>query len=185
MNTPRVPTYALSLLAATLVSLAGYEGYVSNATIPVPGDPPTKGFGTTYNADGNPVKLGEATTPTRALVDLERDASKAARAVKRCAPVPMYPWEFSAYVILAYNVGAGAVCNSTIPTKLKAGQYEQACTTILDFDQMRDCTKPKVWNEKKRIWECPLVKLKGLTNRRQDEYRTCMGQGAWQTTAQD
>jgi lysozyme len=175
MNTARLPTYALSLLAATLVSLAGYESYTQQAVIPVPGDVPTKGFGTTRNADGSAVKLGEKTTPTRALADLLRDAGRAEKAVKRCAPVPMYAWEFSAYVSLTYNIGEGAFCRSSIPTKLKTGQYTAACTTILQFDKFRDCTKPKVWNQKAQAWECPLVPLRGLTNRRQDEYNTCMG----------
>lgn len=179
MNIPqRLATGMLSLMAATLVSIAGYESYTDQAVIPVPGDVPTLGHGTTHHADGTPVRLGERTTPTRALVDLLRDASKAEQAVKRCAPVPMHPWEFSAYVSLTYNVGEGAFCSSTIPIKLQAGQYAAACTSILDFNKMRDCTKPKIWNAKKQRWECPLVEVRGLTNRRKDEYKTCLGPAA-------
>lgn len=150
---------SLVLAASTLIGLALSEGYTDSAVVPVPGDRPTKGFGTTFNPDGSPVKMGDKTTPQRALVDLLRDAGKFDQAVKRCAPVPMYPYEFSAYVQLAYNVGEGAVCGSSIPAKLKAGDYAAACRTILDFDKARDPSKPKVLNPRTRRMEFPTVLL--------------------------
>ncbi|CAI10226.1 Phage-related lysozyme [Aromatoleum aromaticum EbN1] len=176
MNSPRLVSGALTLTAAALVGLALHEGYIERARPPVPGDVPTKGFGTTRNADGSPVKLADATTPPRALVDLLRDATASEKAIKRCAPVPMYPHEFSAFVSLAYNVGAGAVCASSIPDKLAAGRYDAACRTILDFDKFRDCTKPKIRNARTGKLECPLIPLRGLTVRRQAEYKMCMGE---------
>lgn len=175
MTTARTQIAALGLLASVLVGIALDEGFIGRAAPPVPGDVPTYGFGTTTHADGTPVKLGETTTPTRALVDLLRDAGRAEQAVKRCANVPMHPWEYSAFVGLTYNVGEGAFCSSSIPSKLQRGDYAAACQTILDFNKFRDCTQPKVWNAKKQRWECPLVELRGLTLRRQREYRLCTG----------
>lgn len=158
MNIPqRLATGMLSLMAATLVSIAGYESYTDQAVIPVPGDVPTVGHGTTRHADGTPVRLGERTTPTRALVDLLRDASKAEQSVKRCAPVPMHPWEFSAYVSLTYNIGEGAFCQSTLRKKLLAYDYAGACAEILRWDRFQG------------------KQLRGLTLRRQAEYKTCLG----------
>ncbi len=154
----RVTVSALVLAASTLVGLALNEGYTDKAVIPVPGDVPTKGFGTTRNADGSPVRMGDTTTPQRALVDLLRDASKFEQAVKRCAPVPMYTWEFSAYVSFAYNVGEGAFCKSTLARRLNAGDYAGACAELLKWD--------KVGN---RV-------VRGLTIRRQAEYKECMGE---------
>jgi len=171
----RTAVGGLVLAASTLVGIALKESYTDTAVIPVPGDVPTKGFGTTRHADGSPVTMGEKTTPPRALVDLLADADKFAQAVKRCAPVEMYQYEFNAYVSLTYNIGEGAFCASSIPVKLKAGEYEAACKTILDFDKMRDCTKPKVWDAKKGQLVCPLVPLRGLTIRRQAEYQECIG----------
>jgi len=176
-NRTRLAIGSLTLAASTLVGIALHEGYTDNTVIPVPGDVPTYGFGTTRKADGTALKMGEKTTPTRALVDLLRDASRFEQAVKRCAPVPMHPYEFQAYVSMTYNVGEGAFYNSSIPTKLKAGDYEAACKTILEFKKMRDCTKPKVLNPKTGKYECPLVEIRGLTNRRQSEYKTCIGEG--------
>lgn len=142
----------LVLSASTIVSIAVYEGYRGDAYIPAPGDVPTIGFGTTEG-----VSPGDKTTPERALVRLLADASKFERAVKRCAPVPLYQHEFDAYVSLTYNIGEGAFCRSTLVKKLSAGDYAGACAEILRWDKFRG--KP----------------LAGLTKRRQAEYRLCMG----------
>ena len=154
-NRARVAVGSLVLAASTLVGIALHEGYTDNAVIPVPGDVPTYGHGTTRHA----VKMGEKTNATRALVDLLRDASKFERAVKRCAPVPMHPYEFQAYVSFTYNVGESAFCNSTLVKKLKTFDYEGACKELLKWDKVKGVT------------------IKGLTVRREAEYRTCTGQG--------
>jgi lysozyme len=158
-NRARVAVGSLVLAASTLVGIALHEGYTDNAVIPVPGDVPTYGHGTTRHADGTPVKMGEKTNATRALVDLLRDASKFEQAVKRCAPVPMHPYEFQAYVSFTYNVGESAFCNSTLVKKLKTFDYEGACKELLKWDKVKGVT------------------IKGLTVRREAEYRTCTGQG--------
>ncbi len=54
---------ALALTASTLVGIALHEGYKEQAYIPVPGDVPTIGFGTTAG-----VRMGDRTTPERSLV---------------------------------------------------------------------------------------------------------------------
>lgn len=153
----RVKSSLLVLAASTLVGLALHEGYTDNTVIPVPGDVPTKGFGTTRHADGTPVRMGETTTPPRALVDLLRDADKFAQAVRRCAPVPMYQYEFNAYVSFTYNVGEGAFCKSTLARKLNAGDYAGACSELLKWDKVGGNT------------------VRGLTLRRQAEYQECIG----------
>ncbi len=157
-NRARVAAASLVLAASTLVGIALHEGYTDDAIIPVPGDVPTYGYGTTRKPDGSAVKMGEKTTPTRALVDLLRDASKFEQAVKRCAPVPMHPYEFQAYVSFTYNVGETAFCKSTLAKKLNALDYEGACKELLKWDKVKG------------------VQVKGLTNRRQAEYRICTGE---------
>lgn len=149
----RTNVAALVLSASTLVGIAVHEAYRPEAYIPVPGDVPTVGFGTT---DG--VKLGDKITVERALIRLLADASKFENAVKRCAPVPMYQYEFDAYVSLTYNIGETAFCNSTLVKQLKAGNYAQACEEILRWDKFKGRT------------------LKGLTKRRKEEYHKCLGQ---------
>lgn len=149
---PRIWIAGLSLSASALVGIALHEGYEPKAYIPVPGDVPTIGFGTTEG-----VEMGDSITPERALVRLLRDANKFESAVRRCAPVPMYQHEFDAYVSLTYNIGEGAFCRSTLVKKLKAGDYAGACAEILRWDKFKG--KP----------------LPGLTKRRQQEYQQCLG----------
>lgn len=153
MNSPRILVASLTLSAAALVGIAMKEHFVADAMIPVPGDVPTIGWGST---DG--VKMGDRITPDRALVRLLADADTFAQAVKRCAPVPMYQHEFDAYVSLTYNIGQTAFCGSTLARKLKAGDYAGACAELLRWDRFNG--KP----------------LPGLSKRRKDEYQKCMGQ---------
>lgn len=155
MKNPRIAFGALALSATTLVGIAIHEGFQPKAYTPVAGDVPTIGFGTTEN-----VKLGDTITVERALVKLLQDASKFEQAVKRCAPVPMHPYEFAAFVSLAYNIGEGAFCRSTLVKKLNAQDYDGACKEILKWDRFKG--KP----------------LAGLTKRRQAEYQQCIGASA-------
>jgi lysozyme len=173
----RIMIAALSLSAAGLVGIVAHEGYVDTAMQPLPGDKLTIGFGSTTRPDGSPVQPGDKTTPTKALQQAARSIEVKESALKRCfAGIKLYQHEYDAYVSLSYNVGAGAVCESTIPQKLAALDYEAACRTILDFDRFRDKTKPKVLNPRTNKWEHPLVKVRGLTIRRQAEYRQCLGE---------
>ena len=146
---------ALVLSAATLVGIATHEAYRGDAYLPTPNDVPTIGWGTTEG-----VRLGDKTDPTRALIRLLADAGKYERAVKRCADMPMFQHEFNAYVSLAYNIGEAAFCSSTLVRKLRMGDYAGACREILRWDRQAG----KV--------------LRGLTIRRQSEYRQCMAEEA-------
>lgn len=150
----RIPVAVLTLSASALVGIALQEGYRSDAHVPVPGDVPTIGFGTTAG-----VRLGDYTTPERALVQLLADASRFERAVKRCAPVPMHPHEFSAFVSLTYNIGEGAFCGSTAAKQLRASDYAGACREILRWNRFQGRVLP------------------GLTARRRAEHELCIGAG--------
>lgn len=150
---PRTMIAVLAVSAAGLIGIAQDEGYREKAYIPVPGDVPTIGFGDTHG-----VKPGDKTDPVRALIKLGKHISDAEASLRQClGDVPMYQHEWDAYVRLSINVGAGAVCKSSIKTKLQAGQYEAACRTILEFNKFQG----KV--------------LGGLVTRREREYRGCMG----------
>jgi len=151
---PRTAIAALTLSASTLVGIALHESYRDTAYLPTKNDVPTIGFGTT---DG--VRMGDKITVERALVKLLADADKYQTAIKGCiGDVPLYQHEFDAYTSLAYNIGTGAFCRSTLVRKLKAGAYLEACKEILRWDKQAGLT------------------LRGLTIRRQAEYRQCMGE---------
>ena len=146
----RVQIAALSLSASALVGIAVSEGYRSDAYNPVDGDVPTIGFGTTQN-----VRMGDRTSPERALIQLLKDSNKFEKAIKSCVKAPLYQNEYDAYIELAYNIGPSAFCKSSIVKQLNAGNYDQACKHILDWDKFNG--KP----------------LPGLTKRRQKEYAQC------------
>lgn len=168
---PRTLIAALSVSAAGLIAVATDEGYREVPYIPIPGDVLTDGFGNTKD-----VKPGVKTNPVRALIQLGGHVSEAEKTLRTClGDVAMYNYEWDAYVRMAINVGPGAVCNSSIKTKLRAGQYEAACRTILDFNKFRDRTKPKVFDSRTGQMVYPLVEVPGLTKRRQREYTMCMG----------
>lgn len=145
---------ALSLSAAALVGVAVHEGYRGEAYIPVPGDRPTLGFGYA----GPEVQMGQRTDPVRALIQLNATADRFQREMKTCiGDVPMFQHEWDAYFSLAYNIGTGAFCRSTLVRKLKSGDYAGACDEILKWDRFQG--KP----------------LAGLTKRRQQEHQQCLG----------
>ena len=146
----RLPVVALRLSAVALVGIAGWEGYKSAAYIPVPGDVPTIGFGTTHG-----VKMGDTIDPVTALQRKIRDVEKFEGAIKQCVTVPLFQHEYDAYLSLAYNIGPQAFCRSTLVRKLNASDYAGACKEILRWDNFRG--KP----------------LAGLTKRRQSEYLQC------------
>jgi lysozyme len=167
MNAPRLSATVLTLSAAGLIyGVVAYEGYTDKAIQPVPGDVPTYGFGSTVQTDGKPVRMGDTIAPPAALTLMARDVAMKEGALKVCfGNVLLTQGEYDAYVSLAYNVGAAAVCRSSIVGKLKAGQYAAACKTILDFRnvQGRNCCLP----ENARF-------CGGICTRRQKEYRTCV-----------
>lgn len=122
---PRIAIAALALSAAGFVGITLNEGYTDKAVIPIPGDVPTIGFGTTGG-----VKLGDRTTPPKALARALTDVSKFEGAVKKCVHVPLHQYEYDAYIDLAYNIGQTNFCGSTLVEKLNAGDYAGACAEI-------------------------------------------------------
>lgn len=148
----RVQLASITLSAAALVGIAVHEGYRDTAYIPVPGDVPTIGFGTTGG-----VKMGDKITPPQALIRALQDVQKFEGALKQCVKVPLHQHEYDAYISLSYNIGSGAFCRSTLVAKLNTQDYAGACKEILRWDKFKG--EP----------------LKGLTIRREREYRQCTG----------
>ena len=149
----RIVIGALTLSASALGGIAVHEGYRGEAYRPVPGDVPTIGFGTTAG-----VKSGDRIEPVQALVRKLQDVQKFEGALKQCVRVPLHQYEYDAFLSLAFNIGPGAFCGSTLVRRLNAGDYAGACAEILRWDRFRG--EP----------------LRGLTLRRQAENRQCLGQ---------
>lgn len=148
----RTSMAGLSISGIALIGLLVAEGYRDTAYIPVPGDVPTIGFGTTKN-----VRMGQRIEVTQALTSALIDVQRFEGAMKRCVTVPLHQYEYDAYVNLTYNIGEGAFCRSTLVRLLNREDYNGACKQILRWDKFKG--RP----------------LRGLTVRREKEYAMCMG----------
>jgi len=155
----------LVLSAAALVGIAVDESYTAKAIPdPVKGTAvPTLGFGTTGG-----VRMGDSTTPPKALGRLLTDVQAFEGALKRCVKVPLHQHEYDAFINLAYNIGGGAFCGSTLVKKLNAQDYPGACEAILmwRFVGDVDCSVPGNRH-------CP-----GLWARRLRLHQQCLGVGS-------
>ena len=175
---PRLPARFLGVSAAALIGLfVVREDIRLDAYIPVPGDVATIAAGTTQYPNGQPVRMGDRVTPQRAVILLGHDAARHTQDLMRCiGDVPLYQRELDAYAAMAHNVGAAAVCRSSIPGKLRAGRYAEACATIKDFvcgpasEVTRAKPGAKCYSTKKR-----LQVMRGLANAREREYKWCTG----------
>ena len=152
MNKIRRLVYAIAVSASCLVGIAGWESYRGTAYLPTKDDVPTLGFGVTEG-----VKMGDKTTPERALAQLLVSVEEHADGIRQCIKVPLHQHEFDSMVSLSYNIGVGAFCKSTLVRKLNAGDYTGACEQIKRWDKQAGKVLP------------------GLVKRRQAEYRMCMG----------
>ncbi len=156
----RTTIAALSVSAAALVGITIHEGYSDRPYLDSV-DVPTIGFG---RIEG--VRPNERTTPQRELLLALKDLDGRKATIERCVKVPLHQYELDAYMSLAYNIGTGAFCASTLVKKLNAGDYRGACKEILRWDRAGG------------------IVLNGLTKRRQAEYRQCLGAAAQQATAE-
>ncbi len=159
----RVAVAALSLSALGLVGIAMNEGYSDKAyPDPVHGTKlPTIGFGTTAG-----VKMGDTTTPVKALQRKLADIQVMEGAVKQCVKVPLHQHEYDAFLDFSYNVGTSAFCGSTLVRKLNAGDYSGACHEMARWTWAGgvNCALPK------HRRTCG-----GLVDRRQASVSACLG----------
>ena len=106
----------------------------------------TIGYGHTHG-----VKPGHTITEQQALQLLELEVQEYANAVKRLVTVPVNQNQFNALTSFAYNVGVGALSQSTLLELLNQRQYQAAADQFLRWVKGGGQTLP------------------GLVSRRQDE----------------
>lgn len=150
----RIAIAALTLSASAFVGIAVNEGYEPVARPPIPGDPPTLGFGETKG-----VNHGDKTTPVRALVRLIESADGYQRGVKRCVTVPLYQNEFDAYVDFSYQMGTSKFCSADFVKRLNAGDYVGACNGMAYHPDGR----PAWSNAQGKFW--PGIHARRIRNR--------------------
>lgn len=164
-NQKRKAIVGLFVSLTAIGGIALREGFEKNAMIPVPGDVPTYGYGSTVKADGSHVELGDSISRLDAQELLVDTANKTyADGIKKCAPdLILTQYEFDFLVDSAYNLGVSRICNSGIITKFRAGDYAGGCEVIrrYKFIGKRDCT-------------IPANKCGGIPKDRERAYNICM-----------
>lgn len=162
---PRKAIAGLSLSAAALIGLVMSESYTDKAVIPTKNDRPTVGFGSTFHADGRPVKMGDTITPVRALITAQAHINKEERILRESLPgVELHQAEYDTYLDWTYQYGSGAWTRSSMRRKLLAGDYKGACDALLAyrFSGGYDCSTPG----NKRC--------SGVWTRQQERHADCM-----------
>lgn len=141
----RIIVAALSLSAAAFVGLTLNESYTSVAVIPTRGDVPTLGFGSTTREDGSPVRMGDTTTPPKALArTLQYIQADEADMRRTLDGVALHQAEYDVWIDWRYQYGATAWRNSSMLRELRAGNYPAACQALLKyrFSAGYDCSTP-------------------------------------------
>lgn len=161
----RLGTALLALSAAGLIGLVSHEGYTDKAVIPIPGDRPTVGFGSTFRPDGSPVKMGDITTPQQALRMTLTHIGKDEMQLKRCVTGPLSQVEYDTLVDFAYWRGSGGACRSEVVQAINRGDYIASCNAYLDLDSRRAAGK-----------DCkdPANRCRGVWLRAQERHSKCM-----------
>lgn len=103
------------------------------------------------------VRMGQKRTPAECTALLERELVIHAEGVMACTPnLKGRPNQQIAAVSLAYNIGVGAYCRSSVDRHFDAGRWRQGCDAFL------------MWNRGGgRV-------IRGLTLRRQRERAICL-----------
>ncbi|SCW91832.1 glycoside hydrolase family protein [Pseudomonas sp. NFACC05-1] len=165
-NRSRVAVTLLSISAAGFGAWQANEGFTDHAVIPTKGDVPTIGHGSTRYEDGRPVQMGDTITRQRAEVLARNLNTQAEKEFAASLPgVKLYQEEFDLYMDFVGQYGMGTWRAGSPRRSLLAGDYVQACASLLKyrFAAGYDCSTPG----NKR---CP-----GVWSRQLKRYSQCMG----------
>lgn len=143
-NKTKISVVLLAASAAFFTLIKNDEGFTAKPVIPVAGDRPTQGHGSTFKPDGSPVKMSDPPI-TRATADkwLRNDVSKREIAFKNTLKgVKLSQAEYDLYLDFSYQYGTSAFANSSMLRYLKVGKYRAACDSLLKYKYVakRDCS---------------------------------------------
>lgn len=137
-------------LALALTVIGGFEG-LSNYAYKDPVGIPTICFGETRN-----VRLGDYHSTAECRDMLAGRVAEFARGIDACLTAELPDPTYGAMVSLAYNIGVGAFCRSTLARKANAGDLRGACAEFPRWSRAHGMTLP------------------GLSKRRAEEQALCL-----------
>lgn len=135
---------ALAACAACTTIIRPFEGTVTHTypDVVYGWKLPTACRGHTGTFNGAPLVAGQDFTLAECDEMESADLRKTFDAEAACMDVAkLNANQLGAFLSLGFNIGAGKVCSSSIPRKVKAGQIAAACATIAEFDKAngKDC----------------------------------------------
>lgn len=164
----RLAIGGIALSASALVALVTDEGYSGSAYIPVKGDRATLGNGSTTHLDGTPVRMGDTTTPVKALQRTLAYTQDQDAKIKGCVTAPLHQAEYDLMADFGYQYGIGALCKSSIVRLANAGDYAGSCRAYLQYRFVAgyDCSTKINGKPNKRCW--------GVWTRQLERHAACM-----------
>ena len=160
--------YAVGLLAASaafFTSLELHEGF-SAKPYKDGGGVVTQGIGSTVKPDGSKIKMTDPPITRKTAQEWAKaHVSKDEIAFRKSLQgVKLSQVEYDVYLDFSYNFGAANWRSSSMLRNLKAGQYKQACNSLLKWKYVakRDCSI--------RSNNCY-----GVWTRQVERYNKCMG----------
>ena len=130
------------------------------------------------------VKMGDYKTDEECDELLVKELTDFNTQMMKSVKVPLPEHMEVAYTSLVWNIGIGAWNNSTLLKKLNNKEYTEACKQILRWNKVTiSPAQASVYQKRGEVctqlpsgnFSCT---VKGLTNRRADEYKVCMGENA-------
>lgn len=164
-NKTKISVALLAASAAFFTSLIGYEGYKSKPYLDS-AKVATIGIGSTSYENGTKVKMTDKPiSKDRAVQIAKAHIAKDEVAFRKSLQgVKLTQTEYDVYLDFVYNYGQANWNGSSMLRNLKAGQYKQACTSLLKYKYVakRDCSI--------RSNGCY-----GVWTRQKERYSKCMG----------
>lgn len=145
MTRARIIVAGLALSASAFIGLVSHEGYTERAVVPTINDRPTLGFGSTFHETGAPVRMGETTTPVRALIKAQAHISREEAIFRKSLEgAALHQAEYDLYMDWVYQYGTGLWLKSSIRRQLLLGNHKAACEALLlyRFSGGFDCSTP-------------------------------------------
>ena len=141
----RIAVGLLTISAAGFTTWKMNEGYSDAAIIPVKGDVPTLGYGSTRYEDGTRVKLGDKINRQRAE-ELARNLLRGdeQQFAETIPGVSLTQGEFDLYIDFVGQYGIGNWRKSSMRKELLKGNYIQACYALKNYRFVAgyDCSIP-------------------------------------------
>lgn len=166
----RTAAYLLTVSLAGIGSWAGYEGFTETPVIPVEGDVPTIGHGSTHYENGEPVQMGDAPISRKRAKKLARTLmAKDEKRFRRSIPnVKLYQAEYDLYVDFIGQYGIGNWMKSSMRRNLLQGNHRQACEALLKWRYAAgyDCSTKIDGQPNKRCW--------GVWKRQKERHQKCL-----------